>query len=52
MSPLISMHELERTYTQVDGEIPMVKRVPPKTLELWRKPLASCRAERCAKSWR
>ncbi len=29
-------HELERTYTQVDGEIPMVKRVPPKTLELWR----------------
>ncbi len=30
-------HELERTYTQVDGEIPMVKRVPPKTLELWRE---------------
>ncbi len=29
-------HELERTYTQVEGEIPMVKRVPPKTLELWR----------------
>jgi carbon-monoxide dehydrogenase catalytic subunit len=29
--------ELERTYTQVDGEIPMVKRVPPKTLELWRE---------------
>lgn len=29
--------ELERTYTQVDGEIPMVKRVPPKTLELWRQ---------------
>ena len=29
--------ELERTYTQVDGEIPMVKRVPPKTLESWRK---------------
>ncbi len=28
-------HELERTYTQVEGEIPMVKRVPPKTLELW-----------------
>ena len=28
---------LELTYTQVDGEIPMVKRVPPKTLELWRK---------------
>ncbi len=28
--------ELERTYTQVDGEIPMMKRVPPKTLELWR----------------
>ncbi len=29
--------ELEKTYTQVDGEIPMVKRVPPKTLELWRE---------------
>lgn len=28
---------LELTYTQVDGEIPLVKRVPPKTLELWRK---------------
>lgn len=27
---------LEKTYTQVEGEIPMVKRVPPKTLELWR----------------
>ena len=30
-------HELERTYTQVEGEIPMVKRVPAKTLETWRK---------------
>ena len=30
-------HELERTYTQVEGEIPFAKRVPPKTLELWRK---------------
>jgi carbon-monoxide dehydrogenase catalytic subunit len=29
-------HELEKTYTQVDGEIPMVKRVPKKTLEHWR----------------
>jgi len=29
--------ELERTYTQVEGEIPFVKRVPPKTLETWRK---------------
>ena len=29
--------ELERTYTQVDGEIPMVKRVPAKTLEAWRR---------------
>ncbi len=28
---------LELTYTQVDGEIPLVKRVPPKTLESWRK---------------
>ena len=30
-------HELEKTYTQVDGEIPMMKRVPEKTLELWRE---------------
>ncbi|MDA8403375.1 MAG: anaerobic carbon-monoxide dehydrogenase catalytic subunit [Desulfobacteraceae bacterium] len=29
--------ELERTYTQVTGEIPFAKRVPPKTLETWRK---------------
>ncbi len=29
--------ELERTYTQVNGEIPFAKRVPPKTLEAWRK---------------
>jgi carbon-monoxide dehydrogenase catalytic subunit len=29
--------ELERTYTQVDGEIPFAKRVPEKTLEVWRK---------------
>jgi anaerobic carbon-monoxide dehydrogenase catalytic subunit len=29
--------ELERTYTQVDGEIPFAKRVPAKTLETWRK---------------
>ncbi len=29
--------ELERTYTQVSGEIPFVKRVPEKTLETWRK---------------
>jgi anaerobic carbon-monoxide dehydrogenase catalytic subunit len=29
--------ELERTYTQVDGEIPFMKRVPAKTLETWRK---------------
>ncbi|MGD2185524.1 MAG: anaerobic carbon-monoxide dehydrogenase catalytic subunit [Desulfobacterales bacterium] len=29
--------ELERTFTQVDGEIPFAKRVPPKTLETWRK---------------
>ncbi|MFZ2633109.1 MAG: anaerobic carbon-monoxide dehydrogenase catalytic subunit [Desulfosalsimonadaceae bacterium] len=29
--------ELERTYTQVNGEIPFAKRVPPKTLETWRK---------------
>jgi len=30
-------HELERTFTQVDGEIPFAKRVPAKTLETWRK---------------
>ena len=30
-------HELKRTYTQVDGEIPFAKRVPAKTLETWRK---------------
>jgi carbon-monoxide dehydrogenase catalytic subunit len=30
-------NELERTYTQVEGEIPFVKRVPEKTLETWRK---------------
>lgn len=29
--------ELERTYVQVEGEIPFAKRVPKKTLELWRK---------------
>lgn len=28
--------ELERTYIQVEGEIPFAKRVPPKTLETWR----------------
>jgi carbon-monoxide dehydrogenase catalytic subunit len=30
-------HELERTYTQVEGEIPFAQRVPKKTLENWRK---------------
>jgi carbon-monoxide dehydrogenase catalytic subunit len=29
--------ELERTYTQVEGEIPFAARVPAKTLETWRK---------------
>ncbi len=29
--------QLERTYIQVDGEIPFVKRAPEKTLETWRK---------------
>lgn len=29
--------ELERTYTQVEGEIPFAKRVPEATLETWRK---------------
>ncbi|MFP3912923.1 MAG: anaerobic carbon-monoxide dehydrogenase catalytic subunit [Desulfobacteraceae bacterium] len=29
--------ELERTYIQVEGEIPFVKRAPEKTLETWRK---------------
>ncbi len=29
--------ELEKTYTQIEGEIPFIRRVPPKTLETWRK---------------
>lgn len=29
--------QLEATYTQIEGEIPFAKRVPPKTLETWRK---------------
>ena len=29
--------ELEKTFTAIDGEMPFVKRVPPKTLETWRK---------------
>ncbi|MBN2232544.1 MAG: anaerobic carbon-monoxide dehydrogenase catalytic subunit [Deltaproteobacteria bacterium] len=29
--------ELEKTYTQVEGEIPFMKRVPAKTLERWRE---------------
>lgn len=29
--------EFEKTYTQVEGEIPLVRRAPKKTLELWRK---------------
>jgi carbon-monoxide dehydrogenase catalytic subunit len=29
--------ELERTYTQVEGEIPFAERVPKETLETWRK---------------
>ncbi len=34
---LILADELEKTYTQTEGEIPFVKRVPAKTLEIWRK---------------
>jgi len=29
--------ELERTYTQLEGEIPFAKRVPKKTLDTWRQ---------------
>ncbi len=29
--------ELEKTYTQLEGEIPFAKRVPKKTLETWRE---------------
>ncbi|MFO7559496.1 MAG: anaerobic carbon-monoxide dehydrogenase catalytic subunit [Desulfobacterales bacterium] len=29
--------ELEKTYTQIEGEIPFAKLVPEKTLETWRK---------------
>ena len=42
--------ELERTYTQVEGEIPFAKRVPEKTLETWRN-TASFRAVPCERSW-
>jgi len=48
-------HELELTYTQVDGEIPMMKRVPPKTLEHWREagvvPRGAMREIRSCPSW-
>lgn len=30
-------NELIKTYTQLDGEIPFIKRAPEKTVELWRK---------------
>ena len=30
-------YELERTYVQIEGEVPFMKRVPKKTLENWRK---------------
>ncbi len=43
--------ELERTYTQVEGEIPFVTRVPPRLYRLgvsW----GSCPGERCVRSWR
>jgi carbon-monoxide dehydrogenase catalytic subunit len=42
--------ELERTYTQVEGEIPFAKRVPEKTLETWRKLGIVPRAP-CVKLW-
>jgi carbon-monoxide dehydrogenase catalytic subunit len=42
--------ELERTYTQVEGEIPFAKRVPEKTLETWRK-LVSFPVAPCVKLW-
>jgi carbon-monoxide dehydrogenase catalytic subunit len=29
--------ELEKTFMELEGETPFAKRVPPKTLELWRK---------------
>jgi carbon-monoxide dehydrogenase catalytic subunit len=29
--------ELERTYTQVEGEIPFIQRAPEKTVEMWRR---------------
>lgn len=31
------IHELERSFFEVDGEIPFIKQVPEKTLETWRK---------------
>ncbi len=30
-------HELEKTYTQTEGEIPFIKRAPAKTVETWRE---------------
>ena len=42
--------ELERTYIQVEGEIPFVKRVPEKTLETWRKH-GLFPGVPCGKSW-
>jgi carbon-monoxide dehydrogenase catalytic subunit len=30
-------HELKKTYTQLEGEIPFWRRVPPATLEKWRE---------------
>ncbi len=30
-------NELEKTFSNVEGEMPFMKRVPPATLELWRK---------------
>ena len=43
--------ELERTYTQVEGEIPFAEtRVPPKTLEKWRE-AGSFPVEPCVRSW-
>jgi len=43
--------ELEKTYTQVEGEIPFAKRVPAKTLSFGES-MGSSRVAPCEKSWR
>lgn len=43
--------EMEKTYTQIEGELPFIKRAPKKTQEMWREAGVVPRAP-CARSWR